>query len=371
LNGGGILGVMPLEILARVETQLADATGQGKKFRLGDYFDYIGGTSTGAIIAAGLAVGMRVQELLDFYVEAGPMMFEKRFLFRRPRSLYDADPLRKKLQDILGDRNLGAVDLRCLLLAVTRNATTDSPWPVTNNPFARYNDTARADCNLNIPLWHLVRASTAAPVYFPPEILPWDPHDPDKAFLFVDGGVTPYNNPAFLLYRKAALPQYRLNWPTGENKLMLISVGTGSAAHLDKDLDERGHLIPGDVARLPGVLMGAANIDEDINCRAVGRCVFGAPIDRELGDMIPRRPDPLNGNPVPVDEDCGRGFLYARYDPDVTAAGFLPLGLTDIDPGEVQSMDAVEHIDKMRRVGRTYAERFVDMTPFHRFGKQQ
>lgn len=365
LDGGGILGVMTLEILARMEQQLALSTGNGSAFRLGDYFDYIGGTSTGGIIAAGLAVGMSVQDLLDFYVEAGPLMFQKRFLLQRVRSFYQADPLREKLRTVLGQRTLGSSDLRCLLLIVTRNATTDSPWPVTNNPFARYNAVHRKDCNLQIPLWQLVRASTAAPVYFPPEILQWDPEDPSKTFAFVDGGVTPYNNPAFLLYRKASLPQYRLGWPTGEKNMLLVSIGTGSAARVDQDLDERGRIILGEVARLPSVLMGGANVDQDINCRSVGRCIFGAEIDRELGDMRPRRGDPLSGELIPTHEDCGRAFLYARYDPDVTRAGLDDLGLSDVKPEQVQALDAVRYIEKMRDVGRAYAEKFVNTAIFH------
>jgi hypothetical protein len=367
IDGGGILGVIALEILAEMERQLARSTGKGEAFRLGDYFDYIGGTSTGAIIASGLAVGMTVADLLNFYQEAGPLMFQKQFLLQRIRSFYAADPLRAKLQQALGTRTLGAPDLRCLLLVVTRNATTDSPWPVTNNPFARYNAAGRPDCNLQIPLWQLVRASTAAPVYFPPEILQWDVNDPAKTFVFVDGGITPYNNPAFLLYRKATLPQYRLGWPSGEANMMLVSIGTGSAARIDEDLDERGHLIPADVARLPGVLMGAANIDQDINCRAVGRCVAGAEIDRELGDMKPREGDPLSGPPVPVQQDCGRAFLYARYDPDVTKAGLNALGLSGVEASHVQAMDAVRYIPEMRDVGRTYATQFVDMSVFEGF----
>jgi patatin-like phospholipase/acyl hydrolase len=58
LDGGGIRGVLTLEVLIKIEEMLAEATGQGKEFRLCDFFDYIGGTSTGAIIAAGLARGM-------------------------------------------------------------------------------------------------------------------------------------------------------------------------------------------------------------------------------------------------------------------------------------------------------------------------
>src|SRR5438045_1805263 len=68
LDGGGIRGVITLEILAEMERQLRQKLGRGDDFVLGDYFDYIGGTSTGAIIAAGLSLGFPVQKLLDFYI---------------------------------------------------------------------------------------------------------------------------------------------------------------------------------------------------------------------------------------------------------------------------------------------------------------
>ena len=367
LDGGGIRGIISLEILRKIEIQLATLTGEGNSFRLGNYFDYIGGTSTGAIIAAGLAVGKSVEELLNFYIGAGSLMFEKATMLTRLRRFYEADPLRLKLIEVLGDRKLGARDLKCLLLVVTRNATTDSPWPISSNPFARYNDRTRKDCNLEIPLWNLVRASTAAPIYFPPEILNWDKDDPSKTFVFVDGGVTPYNNPAFLLYRMATLPQYRLCWPTGESKMMIVSVGTGSAERLDRNLDARGDLISSNLGHLPGVLMGGASVDQDINCRTVGRCVFGHVIDRELGDMVPRKDDPIKGAAIPLQEDCGRHFLYARFNPDLSRAGLDALGLEKITPAEVEAMDAVKNIRQMQDVGRAYASECVDMAPFKSF----
>lgn len=46
LDGGGIRGVLTLEVLIKMERMLAEATGAGKDFRLCDFFDYIGGTST-------------------------------------------------------------------------------------------------------------------------------------------------------------------------------------------------------------------------------------------------------------------------------------------------------------------------------------
>ena len=373
-DGGGIKGIISLEILKKIEKQLAEqvARRHGDEtradFRLGDYFDYIAGTSTGAIIATGLAIGMTVDELTDFYVEAGPMMFEKEHLIGRLRRWYKSEPLEAKLKDVLGERTLGSADLRCLLLIVTQNATTGSLWPVSNNPFAKYNDRGRADCNLQIPLWQLVRASTAAPVFFPPELLEWQEGNPDKSFVFVDGGITPYNNPAFLLYRHVVGTHYGLGWQTGECQMMLVSVGTGSADQIDEALGERGHLLHNNAMQLPSTLMTGAAVDQDINCRTFGRCVFGPFIDRELGDMQPRDSDPVAGKAVSVDTDCGRAFLYARYDPDVSSDGLTTLGLEgEVEAAHVQAMDKVEYLADMRRVGSTYAERWVDMAPFERF----
>src|SRR5258705_10348526 len=113
---------------------------------------------------------MPVAKLMDFYVSAGEQMSEKASLLKRLKYKYQDEPLARMLQAVLGPTTtLGSDSIRTLLLLVMRNATTDSPWPISNNPYARYNDRARADCNLNFPLWQLVRASTAAPVYFPPE----------------------------------------------------------------------------------------------------------------------------------------------------------------------------------------------------------
>lgn len=354
LDGGGIRGVLTLEVLIKIEEMIAEATGQGNEFRLCDFFDYIGGTSTGAIIAAGLARGMSARQLLEFYRRTGPAMFDKAFLLQRLKSLYKSEPLAQELKKTFGEKtNLLPENLRCLLLVVTRNVTTDSPWPVSSNPLAKYNRPDRKDCNLKIPLWQLVRASTAAPVYFPPEVLPWDPEDERKTFVFVDGGVTPYNNPAFLLFRLATQAPYRLNWKTGERDLLLVSVGTGAAPQLESDLlsPSKNHL--SNLVGLPGALMYGALVDQDINCRVFGRCVYGAPIDREMGDLIPRDE---GQQPVPLAKDLGRAFLYTRYNADLGREGLDAMGLNDIDPEQVGQLDSVKYIDALSRVGQRLAE---------------
>lgn len=354
LDGGGIRGILTLEVLVRMEEMLADATGRGSEFRLCQFFDYVGGTSTGAIIAAGLARGMRAKELLDFYEKTGPAMFDKQFILKRWNALYKSEPLKKELQKVFGaNSTLEPEYLECLLLAVTRNRTTDSPWPISSNPQAKYNDTSRKDCNLKIPLWQIVRASTAAPVFFPPEVIWWDLQDDSKAFVFVDGGLTPYNNPAFLLYRMATESGYRLSWASGEDKMLVISVGTGAAATLVEGIEDPNRGLLGNVAALPSALMYGAMVDQDTNCRSIGRCVHGAELDKEVGDMIPRNE---KGEKIPLSQDLGRRFLYARYNADLSREGLNALDLPGIKPEDVQKLDSIEYISDLRKVGRKVAE---------------
>jgi hypothetical protein len=369
LDGGGIRGVVSLGILGAIETVIGQP--------LGKYFDYIGGTSTGAIIAAGLAKGLSVQELEKFYFDFGPQMFEERFLLQRYKSLYSSDPLQQQLKKTFGEQTTLGDLTDPLLLVVTRNWTTDSPWPISSNPQAQYNDRGRADCNLQIPLWQLVRASTAAPVFFPPEVLQWDKGDSSKSFVFVDGGVTPYNNPAFLLYRMATLPEYRLNWSTGEDNMLIVSVGTGSAPKTGPTFHDPDHSIPSQIPGLISALMYGAEVEQDINCRTVGRCVYGNVIDRELGDMVRRQGDDLpvlklkdrlRLPKIPLSQSMGKQFIYARYNPEFTDEGLSDLRVKDYNLQQLLRMDLAtrENIDKLSEIGKATG-RFVEPAHFGTF----
>jgi hypothetical protein len=361
LDGGGIRGVLTLGILEKIEKFVGERTGQ----KLCDYFDYIAGTSTGAIIAAGLSRGLTVADLIDFYTSAGKQMFEPAWLIERIKYFYTADPLKAKLEAVFGrETNLDPDNLRCLLLVVTKNVTTDSPWPISSNPDAKYNDPARKDCNLKIPLWQLVRASTAAPVYFPPEILQWEPTDASKSFVFVDGGVTPYNNPSFLLYRMATEPAYRLTWEKGEDKLLLVSVGTGAAESLGATVAAPNKNIVSTVAGLPGELMYGILVDQDVCCRTVGRCSFGAPLDHELMDLVPRHLSEemdleaqYKAPEIPLAINLNRSFLYARYNADLSPPGLSKLGFSYVDALSIQKMDAVTNIAVLIEIGRSAGDR--------------
>jgi uncharacterized protein len=372
LEGGGIRGLLTLRVLKRLEALLAEhyfpGTPEGQTgFRLCQFFDYIGGTSTGSIIAAGLARGMSIAEIESFYAEFGKEAFTKRSIFQRWKSLYEDGALVRRLQQAFSsDGEIETLEprfLKTLLLVVTKNLTTDSPWPISSNPDARYNVAGRADCNLKIPLWRIVRASTAAPVYFPPEVVPWDPHDPAKSFVFVDGGTTPYNDPSFLIYRMATAPTYRLNWATGEDQLLVVSVGTGWAPIVGTTTDDPESNLLAAAKTTLNALMRHAGVDQDINCRIIGRCTHGHVLDREIGDLIPRD---ANGEPIPLSENLGRAFLYCRYDAELTDAGLRALAVAGVAPDQVSSMDSVKAMPQLVEVGDALAKR-VDLAHLGRF----
>ena len=69
-DGGGILGLISVEILAKMEDDLRVKLGRGAEFVLADYFDFVCGTSTGAIIAACISAGMSMPRIRQFYVKA-------------------------------------------------------------------------------------------------------------------------------------------------------------------------------------------------------------------------------------------------------------------------------------------------------------
>ena len=355
LDGGGIRGVMTLEVLAEIQAKLQEKLGRTNKFVLADYFDYIAGTSTGAIIATCLSLGMRVEEIREFYINSGPDMFDKANLLQRyVRNKFQSGKLTKKLKTIIAEKTgeaeatLGSKALKTRLMLVLRNATTDSPWPVSNNPGAVFNDRALPDCNLNLPLWQLVRASTAAPTYFPPEVIIFKGKDGKPyEFIFVDGGVTMYNNPAFQLFLMATVKPYKIEWPTGEDKMLLVSIGTGIAAEANMNLSPEEMNIIYNASSLPSAFMFAASNEQDFLCRVFGKCLSGGALDSEVWDMKGEN----GAGPV-----SPKLFTYMRYNADLSRDGLTKLGLPGVVPEDVQQLDSVAHIGDLQNVGRAVAD---------------
>lgn len=353
LDGGGIRGILTVEILDKIENILRAQSGGNAEFVLADYFDFFAGTSTGAIIAACLSWGMSVDRIRNFYLQNGKEMFDKASLLRRHRYKFEDAKLSARLQQEFGvDTTLGSDRLRTLLMMVLRNASTDSPWPLSNAPDGKYNLRSRKDCNLDLPLWQLIRASTAAPTYFPPEVVKIGP----KEFIFVDGGITMYNNPAFQAFLMATVEPYNVNWPAGEDKMLVVSVGTGTSPDANKDLKPEEMNLLYNAGSIPSALMAAALNEQDFLCRVFGNCRAGDPLDREVGDMIGKR--------GPCKEKL---FTYLRYNTELTRDALDLLGLSDIEPANVQQLDSIEFIPDLQRLGKEIAKRKVDAAHFEGF----
>jgi patatin-like phospholipase/acyl hydrolase len=199
LDGGGIRGILTLEFLKIMETLVKQRLGEGAL--LCDYFDLIGGTSTGSIIAAGLARGMTPDALQGLYRNIGASVFQPGGLAKFiPKSLrgklapkFPSEPLRRELERQLGaETTLDSDKIRTGLMIMTKRLDTGSPWPSHNGGRGNY-----AVENGALRLTQIVLASAAAPTYFASEEIVIHSRDGTAVEgAFVDGFVTPFNDPA-------------------------------------------------------------------------------------------------------------------------------------------------------------------------------
>jgi uncharacterized protein len=231
LDGGGVRGILSAGILAEVERRLAIRSGR-KDFRLCEYFDLIGGTSTGAILAAGLAMGKTCAEAADLYREIAPEVFSakgKAAGIRRPR--FDAARLDAALSRALGDHELASPALKTGLAIFAKRVDTGSAWTLTNNPRSKFwEGPGGAAPNKRLVIRKLVQASAAAPTFFEETRLKLDQDNTALANaegLFVDGAIAGLNNPSLQLLKVATLKSYGFEWPAGEDQILMLSVGTG------------------------------------------------------------------------------------------------------------------------------------------------
>jgi hypothetical protein len=264
LDGGGVRGSITVAFLERIEALLS-AHG-GRPVRLGDHFHLVGGTSTGAIIAGSLALGFRGEQIRKLYTELAPLAFKRqRWSLPILQPKFEVRGLRGQIERFVGDLELQSDELITGLCVVSKRIDTGSPWIMTNNPAAPFwEDGPDRIGNKDYKLANLVRASTAAPHFFDPELIPinrrkaplpeetaapltrpliarvaqaalerlgWrDQAVPDTTDygLFIDGGVTPHNNPSFALLQTVVLKAFNLCWPTGPENLAVLSIGTGT-----------------------------------------------------------------------------------------------------------------------------------------------
>lgn len=346
IDGGGIRCTIAIEVLLALEQALQARTGDPAR-RLCQHLDLVAGTSGGAIIGTAVALGLPMAEIRDFVLANAANMFRPQPWWRRGRAWYDKSALEANLRTWFGEETLGSPRLRTLLLLVMRNWSTDSPWLVSSHPGAPYNDRGRDDGNLGLKLWQLARASAAAPAYYAPETIRLGraaPYD----FVFVDGGLTGFLNPAFKAFLYATTEAYGLGWPTGEARLSLLSVGAGDARRKRRGETAADISLWRALKGVPNAMLAASIREQDLLCRSFGRCLTGEPIDREIGDLKDGR---TAAEP--------RLFRYHRVNPALTAEGLQALGCGHLRARDVAAIDAVAHVRSLSEIGRAVAARDV------------
>jgi patatin-like phospholipase/acyl hydrolase len=184
IDGGGIRGIIPASTLMALEQQL------GKPVR--DCFDFIAGTSTGALIAAALAAGVSASRVLDIYTNRSDEIFTPGKLIAGAERLikgysYDPDNIRKVLVSEFGPAATWTLNDSPIRLLITAKGIDTKPWYfVRDNPknSGKTGNLGLVDCSV---------ASASAPTYFSPWTINIDGED--KAL--VDGGVGVTGNPVY------------------------------------------------------------------------------------------------------------------------------------------------------------------------------
>lgn len=204
LDGGGARGLLTLGVLAQLERHLAERSGQGDNFRLAHYFDLIGGTSTGAIIATTLALEWRVRDVVDLYFKLLPAIFARPQVPGPLRVLIPAfknKALTQALQEHLGNRQLKSEDLKTGLAIHAKRIDSGSAWIVVNNAdwcYFNAHSSTEGIPNSDFYLRDLVQGSAAAPTYFSDVRVPLARNKSGNVSgyaHFFDGGVSPTTIP--------------------------------------------------------------------------------------------------------------------------------------------------------------------------------
>jgi hypothetical protein len=213
---------------------------------------------------------------------------------------------------------------------------------VTNNPKAKFFSQNRFFVR------DIVRASTAAPSFFEPEVI-------DVGFgeegVFVDGGMSIMNNPSLQLFLVATLKGFNLQWKSGEEDLMVVSIGTGRRS---KKLIGAKWADPSllDIAKLaPDQFMSDAAELVETMMHYIGKGTGPLrKIDAEMEDLG-------------EDLMCGqKACSYVRYNVDVEKNKLEEIGLTNLSDTKVanlMNMDQPENVDLLIQIGEAAAKASV------------
>ena len=351
VDGGGIRGLITVQFLKRIEKIIREKTGDDNAL-LKDYFHLVGGTSTGSVIAALVAIGKTADEMDTMYRTLGTDVFKpditRMGIFR---SKYSSKKIADALQAELNDMTMEDVaELGIGYCAVTKRLDTSSAWPIDNNPEGTYFNKPGAYPNKDYLLRQIIRASTAAPTYFDPELIEVEPGKPG---LFVDGGVSPHNDPAFQLYMLATIAGYGYNWETGDDKIFVLSLGTGCwATQLDNvEKDAKDPAFKNGLTSLASLMNDSRELNELV-MQWIGKPTGPVePIDSVVGDLA---------NELMADRAL---CSYMRYNIRIEKdwlANELGLDYPEEMVKNLRDLGEIKMLDEFAKLGQVYAEKKIN-----------
>ena len=361
IDGGGIRGALAVGILERIEATLRQKLGR-PDLVLSDYFDLIGGTSTGAIIAAGLALGRDAAYLRQLYRTLGPRVF-RRGMPRLPliQARFDPRGLEKVILEELGSVTLETAPWKTGFAAVAKRVDTGSSWLLTNCPHAKYwagspnaaahpgdHPHARTKANKDYPLAKVVQASAAAPFYF--DMVKMEVQE-GEAGVFFDGAMTPHGNPSLQLAMAALAPAYGMGWQSGADNLFIVSVGTGAPHPVKPGWVKRPALLAvwKAIHALTSMVYDASQLSIAV-LQWLGESPRRWPINRDVGGLE---------NSLP---GCAALWTFVRYDAPLEAPWLkdhLGEDFTAATLAKLVRLDDDRQVPELFRIGQRAGDALV------------
>ncbi len=337
IDGGGIRSLISLGFLEQIEALLRERHNN-PDLRLYQYFDLIGGTSTGAVLAAGLAVGMDVAEMKRYYIRLSDKTFV-RSSFKLWELLFKKGPIERELNKFFADITLGSAEIQTGLCVATKRADTNSIRLFLNHPkdvyYSRFG---------NILLRDILYASLGGKSFLTPRKISLRP---DEIAAFTDAGVSVVNNPAFQLFQVAVLQGYPFRWPIGENRLLLVSVGTGVIQRRFR-VEKITHKLEQDnwKSMVPFLMAEEAGRQTQLILQYLSRSATPWEVDREAGNLSL---DLLTPEPA---------LSYLRYDVRLNPEEMKRLGFEKSDEllAELREMKIPKQSDMLLKIGAAAAK---------------
>lgn len=347
LSGGGVRGIVEVAFLEAVEASYKRRFAPN--IRLCDIFDLVGGSSTGALIATAISLGHPMERIKDFYLNRAADFFSDRRWWRFGRApVFDCERLEREFRHDVGDLTLGDPALQTYLAIITKRLDTGSPWIVNNIPGAPFFDDPPDGSfrgNRHFQLARLLRATTAAPLFFSQKAIRL--HTDGAEGVFVDGGLSPYNDPSLALLQLARMKAFGLNWDLGVENMFVLSIGTGRRrVRIAADVAARKGPLRLLAASLRGVLS-----DYEVHTLTMmewmGRSAAPSVINSEIGAL---------GHETLFDEPL---FDFLRLDLPLDPDG--PLGLTASQSRRLSRIDTPGSIAELYELTRGYVSKTWDL----------